>query len=342
MCGSGFRIESTASERERKGTLMLSASRLLKSFAFLLALGTAAAAQEYPTKPVRLIIPFPPGGSNDVVGRIVATQLGDRLGKQVVVDNRGGAGGVLGTEAAANAAPDGYTLLVISLAHAVNPGLYTLKYDPIKSFVPVAMLGSGVNVLCVHPSVPANTVQELIQLAKQKPGELNYASAGPGSFQHMGTELFKLMTGVDIVHVPFKGGGPAMIDVIGGHSELLMSSLIQTVPHIRSGKLRALGTGGLKRSPILPDVPTINEAGVPGYEMSNWWGIIAPAGTPAGIVDRLATEIGVVLASPETQKVFSAEGAEVAQKTGAEFGTFIAAELAKWQRVVKDAKIKAN
>jgi tripartite-type tricarboxylate transporter receptor subunit TctC len=321
---------------------MRNAGQLLKALALLLALATPAAAQEYPTKPVRLIVPFPPGGSNDVVGRIVATQLGERLGKQVVVDNRSGAGGVLGTEAAANAAPDGYTFLVISLAHAVNPGLYKLKYDPIKSFVPIAMLGSGVNVLCVHPSVPANTVQELIALAKQRPGELNYASAGPGSFQHMGSELFKLMAGVDIVHVPFKGGGPAMIDVVGGHTQIMLSSLIQTMPHIRSGKLRPLGTGGAKRSPILPDVPTIAEAGVSGYEMANWWGIVAPAGTPPGIVDRLAKEIGVVLSSPETQKVFSTEGAEVAQKTGAEFGKFIEVELAKWQRVVKEAKIKAD
>jgi tripartite-type tricarboxylate transporter receptor subunit TctC len=308
----------------------------------LVALTATTAAQDFPTKPVRLIIPFPPGGSNDVVGRIVATGLGERLGKQVLVDNRGGAGGVLGTEAAANAAPDGYTLLVISLAHTVNPGLYKLKYDPIKSFVPVAMLGSGANVLCVHPSVPVNTLAELLALAKEKPGTLNYATAGSGSFQHMGSELFKLMAGIDIVHVPFRGGGPAMIDVVGGHSQIVLSSLIQTMPHIRSGKLKPLGTGGKERSPILPDVPTIAEAGVPGYEMANWWGIVAPAGTPQAIVDRLAKEIGVVLASPETQKVFSNEGAEVVQKTGAEFGAFIEAELAKWQRVVKEAKIKAD
>ncbi|HWE18244.1 MAG TPA: tripartite tricarboxylate transporter substrate binding protein [Hyphomicrobiaceae bacterium] len=315
---------------------------LLTAFGALLLLTTAATAQEYPTKPVRLIVPFPPGGSNDVVGRIVATQLGERLGKQVVVDNRGGAGGVLGTEAAANAPPDGYTLLVISLAHAVNPGLYKLKYDPIKSFVPVAMLGSGINVLCIHPSVPANTLQELIALAKKKPGELNYASAGSGSFQHMGAELFKLMAGVDIVHVPFKGGGPAMIDVVGGHSQMLLSSLIQTMPHIRSGKLKPLGTGGTKRSAILPDVPTIAEGGVPGYEMANWWGIVAPAGTEQAIVDKLSNEIAGVLSMPETQKVFSNEGAEVVQKAGAAFGSFIESELVKWQRVVKEAKIKAD
>ena len=179
-------------------------------------------------------------------------------------------------------------------------------------------------------------------LAKQKPGELNYASAGSGSFQHLGTELFKLMAGVDIVHVPFKGGGPAMIDVIGGHSQVLVSSLIQTMPHVRSGKLKALATGGAKRSAILPDIPTIAEAGVPGYEMTNWWGIVAPAGTPQPILDKLAKEIGAVLSTPETQKQFAADGAEVVQKSPADFATFFAAELAKWERVVKDAKIKAE
>ena len=315
---------------------------LLTALTLLLTLAGSAAAQDYPTKPVPLIIPFPPGGSNDVVGRMIATQLGERLGKQVVVDNRGGAGGVLGTEVAAGAAPDGYTILVVSLAYTVNPWLYKLKYDPLKSFVPVAMLASGANVLTVHPSVPVNSLTELIALAKQKPGELNYASAGAGSFQHLGSELFKLMAGVDIVHVPFKGGGPAMIDVVGGHSQVLVSSLVQTGAHIRSGKLKALGVGSAKRSALFPDIPTIAEAGVPGYEMANWWGILAPAGTPQPIVDKLAKEIGVVLSTPETQKHFAAEGAEVVQKTPAEFAAFIEAELAKWQRVVKDAKIKAE
>jgi tripartite-type tricarboxylate transporter receptor subunit TctC len=315
---------------------------LLAALGLVLGLTAAAVAQDYPTKPVRLIIPFPPGGSNDVVGRMIATQLGERLAKQVVVDNRGGAGGVLGTEVAAGSAPDGYTILVISLAYTVNPWLYKLKYDPLKAFVPVAMLASGANVLSVHPSVPVNSVQELIALAKQKPGDLNYASAGSGSFQHLGSELFKLMAGVDIVHVPFKGGGPAMIDVVGGHSQVLFSSLVQTGGHIRSGKLKALGVGSVARSALFPDIPTIAEAGVPGYEMANWWGIVAPAGTPQPIVDKLAKEIGAVLSSPETQKLFAGEGAEVVQKTPAEFAAFIESELAKWQRVVKDAKIKAE
>ena len=239
---------------------------------------------------MRLIIPFPPGGSNDVVGRLIATKLGEQLGKQVVVDNRAGAGGVVGTELAAKAPNDGYTLQIVSIAHATNPWLYKLPYDPIKSFTPISILASGPNVLAINPALPVNSVKELVALAKQKPGELQYASAGVGSFQHLGGELFKLEAGVNMLHVPFKGGGPAMIDVIGGHTKLLFSSLVQTTPHIRTGKLKALGVGGSKRSSVLPDVPTIAEAGVPSYEAVNWWGLVAPAGTPAA--DHRATAQG--------------------------------------------------
>src|SRR3712207_5095572 len=297
---------------------MPSLSRLfLNAAALLVALSTASAAPDYPTKPVRLVIPFPPGGSNDIVGRLVATQLSERLGKQVVVENRAGAGGVVGTEMVAKAAPDGYTLLLISLAHAVNPWLYKLNYDPVKSFAPVAMLGSGPNVLAVHPDLPVKSAKDLVAMAKQKPGELQYASAGVGSFQNLGGELFKLVAGVDIMHVPFKGGGPAMIDVMGGHTKIVFSSLVQTTPHIRSGKLKALGVGGKKRSPVLPDVPSISED-VPGYEAVNWWGIIAPAGTPGAIIDRLSKEIAVALTSPEVQKQFETEGAEIVQMNPAE------------------------
>ncbi len=305
-------------------------------------LAAPAVAQDYPTKPIRLIIPFPPGGSNDVVGRMIAQQLSDRLGKQVVVDNRGGAGGVLGTEIAAKSAPDGYTLLVISIAHAVSPWLYKLQFDPIKSFTPVAILGSGPNVLVVHPSLPVHSVTELIALAKEKPGELNYASAGIGSFQHLGGELFKLEAGVDIVHVPYKGGGPAMTDVLGGYTKIMFSSMIQTSPFILNGQLRALGTGGAKRNPALPDVPTISEAGLPGYEATNWWGILAPAGTPAAIVDKLHQEITAVQNSPLTKQQFAAQGADVVQMTSAEFGTFVEKETNKWEKVVKQSGMKAE
>jgi tripartite-type tricarboxylate transporter receptor subunit TctC len=313
---------------------------LLKAAGLLLALSTAVAAQDYPTKPVRLVIPFPPGGSNDIVGRLVATQLGERLGKQVIVENRGGAGGVVGTEMVSKAAPDGYTLLLISLAHAVNPWLYKLSYDPIKSFAPVATLGSGPNIVTIHPDLPVNSIKELVALAKQKPGELQYASAGVGSFQHLGGELFKLMAGVDIMHVPFKGGGPAMIDVMGGHTKILFSSLVQTTPHVRSGKLKALATGGAKRSPVFPDLPTVAEAGVPGYEAVNWWGIVAPAGTPGAVVDKLSKEIAAALKSPEVQKQFETEGAEIITMSSADFGKFIEAEITKWERVVKEGNIR--
>jgi len=318
----------------------------IKRLALMLALAAfaalPAAAQDYPTRSVRLIIPFPPGGSNDVVGRIIANQLGQKLGKQVFVDNRSGAGGVVGSDLAAKATPDGYTLLVVSIAHVVNPWLYKLPYDPIKDFVPVSILATGTNVLTVNPKLPVHSVKELIELAKQKPGVLNYASAGIGSFQHLSGELFKLMAGVNIQHVPYKGGGPSMLAVIAGEDQVMFSSIVQTVPGIQSGQLRALATGGEQRSPILPDLPTIAEAGVPGYVATNWWGIIAPAGTPQPIVDKLHGALEEVLQSADTKKYLDNEGAAPLHMTSAEFGQFIASELAKWGPVVKKAGMKAE
>jgi tripartite-type tricarboxylate transporter receptor subunit TctC len=315
--------------------------RQLAAFSLLLAL-CAPAAAEYPDRPVRLIIPFPPGGSNDVVGRLVANSLSEKLGHKVFVDNRGGAGGVLGTEAAAQAAPDGYTLLIISIAHAVNPALYKLNYDPIKSFTPVSILATGPNVLVVNPQLPVKNVKELLALAKEKPGTLDYASAGVGSFQHLGGELFKLTAGVDLQHVPYKGGGPAMSDVIAGHVKIMFSSLVQTTPFIQSGQLRALGVGGAKRNPVLPDVPTVAEAGVPGYVADNWWGVVAPAGTPKPIVDRLYKDVQAALTSPELKAAFDREGAAAVTMSTEEFTHYIEAEIAKWGRVVKEGNIKAQ
>jgi len=309
----------------------------------LLALAAPAiAADDYPNRPVRLIIPFPPGGSNDVVGRLVAKQLSEKLGQQVFVDNRVGAGGVLGTQAASIAAPDGYTLLVISIAHAVNPALYKLEYDPIKSFTPVSILATGPNVLVVNPELNVKSVKDLVALAKEKPGELNYASAGIGSFQHLGGELFKLTAGVNIVHVPYRGGGPAMQDVIAGQVKIMFSSLIQTTPFIKSGQLRPLGTGGSVRSPVLPDVPTIAEAGVPGYVAENWWGILAPAGTPTPIVEKLHRDIQAALKAPELQAQFAREGAVSVEMSSAEFAEYIKTEMVKWTRVVKEGGITAQ
>ena len=317
-------------------------SLLVKTAGLLLALTTVAAAQDYPTKPVRLIIPFPPGGSNDVVGRLFATHLAEKLGKQVVVDNRGaGAGGIVGTEVLAHSPHDGYTIGIISLAHAVNPWLYKLPYDPIKAFTPVSILGSGPAVLSVNPDLPVKSVKELVDMAKKEPGKLQYAHAGVGSFQHLAGELFKLTAKVDILAVPFKGGGPAMIDVMGGHSKVLFSSLVQTSPHLRSGKLRGLGVAGAKRNPVVPDLPTVAET-VPGYEATNWWGIVAPAGTPAAVVARLHKALAEVQDSPELQKQFATEGADIIKMTSAEFGGFMVSEMNKWERVVKEGGIKAE
>jgi tripartite-type tricarboxylate transporter receptor subunit TctC len=316
-------------------------SAALLATGLLLALMSGAAAQ-YPDRPVRLIIPFPPGGSNDVVGRLVANQLSEKLGHKVFVDNRGGAGGVLGTEAAANAAPDGYTLLVVSIAHAVNPALYKLNYDPIKSFAPISIMATGPNVLAVNPTLPVKSVKELVALAKEKPGSIDYASAGVGSFQHLGGELFKLVAGVNLQHVPYKGGGPAMQDVIAGHVKVMFSSLVQTTPFIHSGQLRALGVGGAKRNPVLPDVPTIQEAGVPGYVADNWWGIVAPAGTPQPIIDRLYKDLQETLKSPELTAAFAREGAEAVTMTTAEFSSYMESEIAKWAKVIKEGNIKAQ
>ena len=273
-----------------------------------MAFAPSAFADDYPNRPVRLIVPFPPGGSNDVVGRLVAQQLSNQLGQQVFVDNRGGAGGVIGTEACATAAPDGYTLCIISIAHAVNPALHKLNYDPIKSFTPISIFATGPNVLAINPTLPVNSVKELVALAKQKPGELNYASAGVGSFQHLGGELFKLTAGVNIVHVPYKGGGPAMQDVISGHVKIMFSSLIQTTPFIKSGQLKALGTGGAKRTSVLPDVPTISEAGVPGYVADNWWGLAAPAGLPRAIARQAVQGEPGLVESPRIAGAIRARG----------------------------------
>jgi tripartite-type tricarboxylate transporter receptor subunit TctC len=305
---------------------------------------TSAAAQQYPTKPIRMIIPSAPGGSNDVVGRPIATFLGERLGRQIIVDNRAGAGTMIGTELASKAPNDGYTLTIISSAFAVNPWLYDLKgrYDPIKSFTPIAMLASGPNVLAVNPGLPVNNVKELIALAKEKPGKIGWASSGVGSFQHLGGSLFELQAGVKFLGVRYKAGGPAMIDVVAGHNQVVFSSLVQTTGQIHSGKLKALGVGSKKRVPILPDVPTIDEAGVPGYEASNWWGIVAPAGVPQAAVDRIRKELAVVLTAKPVIEQFANEGAEVVQMSQAEFGDFIAAELKKWQRVVQESGMKAE
>jgi tripartite-type tricarboxylate transporter receptor subunit TctC len=302
--------------------------------------GAACAADSYPARPIRLIVPFPPAGSNDIVGRIVAAPLSERLGKSVVVDNRAGGNSIIGTETVANAQPDGYTLLVISTSFTTNPVIHKLPYEPLRAFAWVAMLGVGPNVLAVPASLPASSVKEFVALAKSR--QLVYASTGVGSNAHFGTELFKHMTGINMLHVPYKGGGPALIATLAGDAHVLLSSLIQTLPHIRSGKLKALGTTGAKRTPILPEVPTIIEGGVAGYETANWWGVAAPRGTSPSVIRRLNTEINAVLALPDTAKRLVAEAAEPVMKSPDELGKHVASEMARWVRLAKLAGIRGE
>jgi tripartite-type tricarboxylate transporter receptor subunit TctC len=315
----------------------------------LLALGLCgpAGAQSvettsFPTRALRMLVPFPPGGSNDILGRFLAQRLNERLGQPVVVENRAGADGIIGTDLVARGEPDGYTMLIVSTTYTMNPAIHKLPYDPVKSLAPVALIASGGNVIAVAPNLPANNIRELIALAKTKSGHLRYASSGIGGFNHFGGELFNLLAGVTLEHVPYKGGGPAMVDVMGGQVEVLIGTLIQALPHIRSGKLKALGVGSAKRSPLLPEVPTISEAGVPGYDGSIWWGVLVRAGTPAPIVMKLNAEINAVLRDPEAAKRLAAEGAEAVTETPEAFGKLIATELAKWSRIAKQANIRAQ
>jgi tripartite-type tricarboxylate transporter receptor subunit TctC len=324
-------------------------SRRSKIFGALLVLSAlfsvspaaaVSAADTYPNKPVRLIIPQPPGGGTDTIGRLIAAKLSENLGKQVFADNRGGAGGVLGTEMAAKAEPDGYTLLFVSGSYFTQPALEKLPYDSLKSFTPIAKVGVAIASLVVHPSLPANTVKELIALAKQKPGELIFGATGIGTTSHIGSELFKMMAGIDIKIVQFKGGGPAVIDLLGGHSHALFGTIVQNLPQIKSGKLKLLATTGLKRSVILPDAPTISETDLPGYELSQTYGILAPAGTPSSIVDRLNKELKEILMSDEVKKQFLNEGSEVDYLGAKEFSLAREKEINKWIGVVKKANIR--
>jgi tripartite-type tricarboxylate transporter receptor subunit TctC len=264
------------------------------------------------------------------------------MGKQFIVENRSGAGGTLGSEVAANAPKDGHTLLIVSLASAVNRWLYQLSYDPIASFAPITSLVTVPAVAAVNPGLPARSLQEFVALAKEKPGQLQYASSGVGTFLHLSAELFKLAAGVDLLQVPFRGAAPAMIDVIGGHTQAVFASVASTAPHVRAGKLRALGVAAEARSPALPDVPTAAEAGVPGYQAANWIGIVAPSGTPDAVIATLHREISAALQSPDLRKQFAAAGAEIFRMGPPEFGAFMAAEAEKWGRVVKAGKIKRD
>ena len=296
----------------------------------------AAAADTYTSRPIRFIVPFPPGGGNDIVGRIVALKLAEGLGQQVVIDNRGGAGGTLGTDLTAKAPPDGYTMLVNNISLAVNQTLFrTLPYDTLKDLAPIGLIGRQPNIVIVHPGVAARTMRELLELARAKPGELNYASGGIGTASHLATEMLKLMAKIDMVHIPYKGLGPALTDLLGGRVQVIISTMASALPNIKSGKVRPLAVTTAQRSAFFPEVPTLNESGVKGYEFSTWYGLLVPAGTPKAVVERLSAETRKALSSKLVQDQFAAQGLETAPSTPQEFGTYLRSEVAKWGKVVK-------
>jgi len=325
-------------------------SALVACFTLLLGVaGSGQAAQRsapddsaagYPARPVRLIIPFPPGGSNDIMGRYFAQYLTERLGKQVVADNRPGADGIIGTDIAARAQPDGHTLLIASAAFAVNAATRKVPYDPHKSFSWVGTLGYGPSVLSVGPALKVNSAQELIAYGKSNPGQLTLATSG--GFAQFASELFNHLSGMKMLVVIYKGGFPALVDVMGGQAHVNLGSLIQTLPHLKSGRLTALATTGAKRASAAPDLPTIAEAGIAGYEANNWWSIAAPAGTPPGVIKLLSGEMQRYLEQPATLKRFQAEGVEADFRTPAEVQKMIPTEMVKWKNVAKVANIRAG
>lgn len=316
-----------------------------KLLAAVLGMGltAAAVAQSYPVRPVRVIVPFSPGGAADTPGRVLLTKLSETLGQQVIVDNRPGAGSTIGAELVAKSAPDGYTLLMVSNTHVISASLYKkLNYDAINDFTPILEFGDAPNVLVVHPSLPAKSVKELIALAKAKPGQVDYASSGNGSSQHLFMALFTSMAGINMNHIPYKGSGQARTDLISGQVNVGMPGISSVIQHINSGRLRALGVTSAKRSPELPNTPTIAEAGVKGYDASLWLGLLGPAGLPKDVVSRLNTEVAKLLKSSELQSQFRKIGTEVVYRDPAQWGAYIKSEREKWAKVVKITGAQVN
>jgi tripartite-type tricarboxylate transporter receptor subunit TctC len=307
-----------------------------------IALG--AFAQSYPSRTIRLVVPFPAGGTTDILAREVAQKLTEVLGQAVVVDNRPGAAGNIGSDLVAKSAPDGYTLLMGTVGtHAINPSLYSkMPYDHVKDFAPVVLVAGVPNVLVVNPTLPVNSVADLIKLAKDKPGQINFASSGSGTSIHLSGELFKTMAGVDMTHVPYKGSSPALTDLIGGQVQIMFDNLPSALPQIKGGRLRAIAVTSLKRAPVLPDIPTINESGLPGFEASSWFGVLAPAGTPVAIVARINTEVNKWLQSAEAREKLLGQGAEAAGGSPERFANHIRAESEKWAKVVKASGAKVD
>jgi len=303
--------------------------------------GTTAAQQNYPSKPIRLIVAFPPGGSTDPIARLVAQKLTESWGQQVIIDNRPGGNTIIGTEALAKSAPDGYTLLAPTSTFVILPHLVPkLPYDTFKDFAPVATLTITEMVLVVNASVPANNLQELIALAKSKPGQLNCASSGTGSANHLASEFFNIQAGIKTQHVPYKGGGPVLADLLAGVVQMAFSPPLAFLPHIKSGRLKPIAVSGESRHPALPQVPTFTEAGLPGYSIGYWIGVLAPAGTPKAIIDRLSNEIGRILAMPDTKEKIAAQGMGSLISTPEQYASLLKADTAKWGKVIKTANIK--
>ncbi len=306
----------------------------------LAASASAVLAQAYPAKPVRMIAASSPGSAVDIVARIVAQKLGEQFGQQIVIDNRAGAGGNLGAELAAKAAPDGYTLFMGTPAHAINTGLYRkLNYDLTRDFTPVSQVTSGQYVVIVHPSLPVKSIKELIALARAQPGQLNYASAGSGNATHLAGELFSSATRVKLVHVPYKGSGPALTDVIGGQVQLMFGNLTAALPQVKTGRVRALAVTGRSRATAAPELPTMVEAGVPGYTVTSWFGVLVPAATPRELVMRLNADLARTMSAPDIRDRLAGEGAEPTTGTPEQFAAFIRAEIAQWTKVIKGAGI---
>lgn len=317
---------------------------IMAPFLFAALAPGAACAQAYPAKPLRFIVPFAPGGGNDVLARVLGSKLSEQLGQQVIIDNRAGAGGIVGSELAAKAPPDGYTVLMGHIGTlAINPSLYPkLPYDPIKDFEPVSLAATAQNIVLVHPSLPARNVKELLAIAKAKPGQLNFSSGGSGGAGHLAGELLKDLAKVDMVHVAYKGAGPALTDLIAGNVQLMITNMPAAMPHIKSGRLRALAVTGTARSPLMSQLPTMQEAGVAGYELTNWFGVVAPAATPKEIVLRLNREIVNGLKVQAMRDQLAGLGAEPVGSTPEAFAAHIKAEIAKWAKVISAAGIRAN
>jgi tripartite-type tricarboxylate transporter receptor subunit TctC len=332
---------AAAERRIMKFTMQALAGTLLAAAVTTTAI--PAAAQTFPTRPVRMVVPYPPGGANDIIGRLLAPVMTQELGQNVIVDNRGGGNTLIGSQIVATAVPDGYTLLVVAAGHAVNPALYKkLPYDTARDFVPVSLFGDGAYVLVAHPSANVSNSAELIAKAKADPGKVAYASSSTGNLTHLAAELFNSLAGVKMLHVPYKGGGPAMTDLLGGRVQVFFSTVAVARPHLQSGKIRGLGVTTPKRTPALPNVPTIAESGLPGYAVSGWYGAVAPKGTPRAVIDKLHGAVQVALRLPEVRERLLGVGVEATEMSPAAFGKLIDDDIAKWIKVARPLNISMD